>query len=135
MCEIFTLILEKHPDHHLSLQPRHPPETLEPDEPGHRVRHHPQLRVLAEEDSEARVGHLHVPARRDQRGCDPGARARADPARDEERVEASQLLDEALQVKFFYIFGAAAVARLAQRSPLTIEVRSSIPAFAAKFSR
>ena len=80
------------------MQPGNPPAALEPDEPGHRVRHHAQLGLFVAEDLEAGVGHLHDPAGRDQRGRDPGARARADPARDEERVETSQLFDQTLQV-------------------------------------
>ena len=73
--------------------------TLWPDEPGDRVRHHPQLGVLLEEDPSARVGRVHDPARRHQRRRNPGTRPRADPAGDEERVEASQLFDQALQVE------------------------------------
>jgi hypothetical protein len=73
--------------------------TLGPDEPGDRVRHHPQLGVLLEEDPSARVGRVHDPARRHQRRRNTGTRPRADPAGDEERVEASQLFDQALQVE------------------------------------
>ena len=77
---LFQIVLEKQSDHHLPLQSRNPATTLEPDEPGHRLRHHPQFRLLLEEDLEARVGRVHDPARRDQRGSDAGARPRADPA-------------------------------------------------------
>jgi hypothetical protein len=59
---IFFLIFltsEKHPHHHVPVQPWHPATPLEPDESGDWVRHHPELGVVPPEDPETGARRVH----------------------------------------------------------------------------